>query len=191
MRGKPEPCDVPALPPIFRAQEFITTSRPKKQLVNSETTGNYVAKGPVFADEIVDTAKAVLAARVKRPAALTNPNDVADYLVAQFAGYEHEVFACLFLDQRHRLIAFQTLFAGTIDGCAVHPREAVKAALRVNAAAVILAHNHPSGVAEPSRADEALTRRLKEALARVDVRVLDHFVGGGAATVSFATRGSL
>jgi DNA repair protein RadC len=163
----------------------------KKQLVINDTTGEYIARGPVSPDEIVATAKAILAARVKRPAALTNPNDVADYLVAQFANYEHEVFACLFLDQRHRLIAFQTLFAGTIDGCSAHPWEVVKAALRVNAAAVILAHNHPSGVAEPSRADEALTTRLKEALALVDVRVLDHFVVGGAATVSFATRGAL
>jgi len=161
----------------------------KKQLVINETTGEYLARGPVSPEEIVATAKAILARRVKRPAALTNPNEVADYLVAQFAGYEHEVFACLFLDQRHRLIRFEAMFAGTIDGCSVHPREVVKAALRANAAAVILAHNHPSGVAEPSAADQTLTHRLKDALALVDVRVLDHFVVGGGATVSFAARG--
>jgi DNA repair protein RadC len=123
--------------------------------------------------------------------ALTNPKEVSDYLLTQLAGHEHEVFACLFLDQRHRLIEFKTLFAGTIDGCAVHPREVVKTALQLNAAAAILVHNHPSGVAEPSAADQTLTARLKEALALMDIRVLDHVIVAGANTASFAARGLL
>ena len=113
------------------------------------------------------------------------------YLVTQFADLGHEVFACLFLDTRHRVIRYEEMFRGTIDGCSVHPREVVKAALTANAAAVILAHNHPSGMAEPSRADTQLTRRLTDALALVDVRVLDHMVVGGAETVSFAESGLL
>ena len=104
-------------------------------------------------------------------------------------GYQREVFACLFLDNRHRVIAFEELFFGSIDSAAVHPREVVKAALRHNAAALIFAHNHPSGVAEPSRADELLTRRLKEALALVDIRVLDHLVVGDGEPLSLAERG--
>ena len=101
------------------------------------------------------------------------------------------VFACLFLDNRHRVIKYEELFRGTIDGASVHPREVVKRALHHNSAAVILAHNHPSGVAEPSLADEAITRRLKDALSLVDVRVLDHFVVAAGESVSFAERGLL
>jgi DNA repair protein RadC len=161
----------------------------RKQLILNESTGQYTARGPVSADTIIATAKSILAARVNRPVALTNPKEVSNYLITQFAELEHEVFGCLFMDQRHRLIEFKTLFAGTIDGCAVHPREVVKTALQLNAAALILAHNHPSGIGEPSGADQTLTARLKEALALVDVRVLDHVIVAGATTVSFATRG--
>jgi DNA repair protein RadC len=106
-----------------------------------------------------------------------------------FAGKEHECFVVLFLDSQHRLIVVEELFRGTIDGAAVYPREVVKAALRHNAAALVLSHNHPSGVAEPSAADRALTERLRSALAVVDVRTLDHVVVGGTAAVSFAERG--
>ncbi len=102
-----------------------------------------------------------------------------------------EIFCCLFLDTRHRVLAFEELFRGTLDGAAVYPREVVKKALAHNAAAVILAHNHPSGVAEPSRADEALTQRLKDALALVDIQVLDHLVVGDGDITSFAERGLL
>jgi DNA repair protein RadC len=101
----------------------------------------------------------------------------------------HEVFACIYLDNQHRVLAFDELFRGTIDGASVYPREVVKAALKRNAAALILAHNHPSGVAEPSAADRQLTRRLKDALALVDIRVLDHVVVGDGETVSLAERG--
>jgi DNA repair protein RadC len=157
----------------------------------NETTKDYTTTRPVTADEIVATAIDILAVRLPHTDALTNPDDVKKYLVTQFADLEHEVFACLFLDTRHRVIRYAEMFRGTIDGCSVHPREVVKAALTANAAAVILAHNHPSGVAEPSRADTQLTRRLTDALALVDVRILDHLVVGGAETVSFAERGLL
>jgi DNA repair protein RadC len=121
---------------------------------------------------------------------LTSPTTVRDYLRLQLATRECEIFAVLFLTNRHRVIAFEELFRGTIDGATVHPREVVKEVLRHNAAAVILCHNHPSGASEPSRADEAITRRLTEALALVDVRVLDHLIVGETIT-SFAERGLL
>ena len=122
---------------------------------------------------------------------LTSPTTVRDYLRLQLATRGCEIFAVLFLTNRHRVIDFQEMFRGTIDGASVHPREVVKEVLRHNAAAVILAHNHPSGASEPSRADEAITRRLTEALALVDVRVLDHLIVGGSEITSFAERGLL
>jgi DNA repair protein RadC len=126
---------------------------------------------------------------LKRGDALTDPLTTQRYLVARLRAYPFEVFSCLFLDNRHRVLAFEELFRGTIDGASVHPREVVKRSLVHNAAAVILAHNHPSGVAEPSRADTLLTQRLKEALALVDIRVLDHIIVGDGETLSFAERG--
>jgi len=122
---------------------------------------------------------------------LTSPTTVRDYLRLQLATRECEIFAVLFLTNRHRVIAFTEMFRGTIDGASVHPREVVKEVLHHNAAAVILCHNHPSGASEPSRADEAITRRLKDALALVDVRVLDHLIVGGSEITSFAERGLL
>jgi len=122
---------------------------------------------------------------------LSSPRAVRDYLRLAFAGREHEVFVVLLLDAQHRVIACEELFRGTLTQTSVYPREVVKCALRHNAAAVIFAHNHPSGVAEPSHADELLTRALKAALGLVDVQVLDHFVVAGAATTSFAERGLL
>src|SRR6266571_5415304 len=118
--------------------------------------------------------------------ALTSPQAVRDYLRTGLACRPHEVFACLFLDSQHRVIACEQLFRGTLAQTSVYPREVVKAALAHNAAAVIFAHNHPSGIAEPSRADELLTQTLKQALALVDVRTLDHFVVAGSHLVSFA-----
>ena len=122
---------------------------------------------------------------------LTSPEATRQYLKSRLRAYQHEVFACLFLDNRHRIIEYKELFRGTIDGASVHPREVVKRALHYNAAAVILAHNHPSGVAEPSRADIQLTRRLVDALALVDIRVLDHFIIGDGDGVSLAERGCM
>ena len=122
---------------------------------------------------------------------LSNPRATREFLRAQLRDRDHEVFCCLFLDNRHRVIAFDEVFRGTIDGASVHPRDVVKLALARNAAAVILAHNHPSGIAEPSQADELITGRLRDALALVDIRVLDHIVVGDGACVSFAERGML
>jgi len=120
---------------------------------------------------------------------LSSPDATRAYLRARLNGYPHEVFACLLLDNRHRVIEYKELFRGTIDGASVHPREVVRLALRMNAAAVIFAHNHPSGVSEPSQADLRITQRLKEALALVDVRVLDHFIVGEDEGASLAERG--
>jgi DNA repair protein RadC len=122
---------------------------------------------------------------------LSSPRDTENYLHAQLGERAQEVFCCLFLDNRHRVLAFEELFQGTVNGTAVYAREVVKRALAHNAAAVIFAHNHPSGVAEPSRADEVLTTRLQEALALIDVRVLDHIVIGDREVVSFSERGLL
>ncbi len=126
---------------------------------------------------------------LERGAELTDPSSAARCLQRRLASLGHEVFVCLFLDTRHRLIACEELFRGTIDGATVHPREVAKRALQLQAAAIIVAHNHPSGVAEPSRQDVALTRRLGQALALVDVRLLDHFVVGEGEPVSLAERG--
>jgi len=122
---------------------------------------------------------------------LSDPETVRRYLAARLRDLPHEVFCCLYLDNRHRVLAFEQLFRGTINGATVYPRELVKQALSRNAAAVILVHNHPSGVAEPSRADELLTRRVKEALELVDIQVLDHLVVGDGEMTSFCERGLL
>ena len=122
---------------------------------------------------------------------LDSPRATRDFLIARLRDSPHELFCCLHLDNRHRLIAFDELFRGTIDGASVHPREVVKQALARNAAALILAHNPPSGVAEPSQADELITRRLREALALVDIRVLDHLIVADTGCLSFAERGLL
>lgn len=124
-------------------------------------------------------------------AELTSPVETRRYLSARLRHLPYEVFCCLFLDNKHRVIAFEELFRGTINGAAVYPREVVRRALGHNAAAVILAHNHPSGVAEPSQADRSLTDRLQQALTLIDVRVLDHLVVGEDEAVSFSERGLL
>lgn len=143
-------------------------------------------------DRIICTALKLVQRRFRgRRSALSSPRLVADYLVLQLAGKEHEVFAAIWLDAQHRVIRYEELFRGTLTQTSVYPRELVKSAVTHNAAAVILAHNHPSGVAEPSQADELLTRSLRSALALVDVQVLDHFVVAGAQTMSFAERGLL
>jgi DNA repair protein RadC len=139
----------------------------------------------------LEMARRHLLQQLQRDNALENPGTTRNYLASRLRHYRHEVFACLFLDNRHRVIAFEELFRGTIDGASVHPREVLIRALHHNAAAVILAHNHPSGIAEPSRADIGLTRRLVDALALVDIRVPDHLVIGDGQAVSFAERGLL
>ena len=140
---------------------------------------------------VLEMSRRHLLEQLQRDDALESPETTRHYLSSRLRHYRHEVFACLFLDNRHRVIAFEELFRGTIDGASVHPREVVVRALHHNAAALILAHNHPSGVAEPSRADISLTRRLTDALALVDIRILDHLVIGDGPGVSLAERGLL
>ncbi|HHH40039.1 MAG TPA: JAB domain-containing protein [Sedimenticola sp.] len=140
---------------------------------------------------VMEMARRQLRESLSRIDTLSNPKQTRQYLQTQLAGHPHEVFACLFLDNRHRVIEYEELFRGTIDGASVHPREIVRRTLLHNAAALILAHNHPSGVAEPSPADRAITQRIKEALALIDVRVLDHIIVGDGRTLSFAEQGML
>ncbi|MGV6815856.1 MAG: RadC family protein [Thiotrichales bacterium] len=137
---------------------------------------------------VIEMASRHLQESLVRENAFTNPGDARRYVQQRLREYPHEVFACLFLDTRHRLITYEELFTGTIDGASVHPREVVRQAIKHNAAAVIFAHNHPSGIAEPSSADRQITERLKTALSYVDVRVLDHIVVGDE-PVSMAERG--
>ena len=155
----------------------------------------YVRESDLFREatpeETLLAAHQALARRFRRGVSLNSPRLVREYLRISFAPLEHEVFCVLLLDTHHRLLSCRELFRGTLDGAAVYPREVVKEVLKHNAAAVIFAHNHPSGVAEPSPADELITRRLREALSLIDVRVLDHLVVAGTALVSMAERGSL
>jgi DNA repair protein RadC len=140
---------------------------------------------------VLELARRSLREELRQSPALSSPDKVCDYLRMTLAAREHEVFVALFLDAQNRLLAADELFHGTLTQTSVYPREVVKRALALNAGAVIFAHNHPSGVAEPSRSDELLTVSLKQALALVDVRVLDHLVIAGNRTVSFAERGLL
>lgn len=146
---------------------------------------------PASADQILEAARLVVDQRMQRGAMFTSPVEVRGFFRDKLAGLEREVFAVAFLDTRHRLIDYAELFFGTVDGTEVHPREVVKQALLHNAAALVIAHNHPSGNLEPSAADRALTARLKQALALVDIRLLDHIVVGGRETVALAERGWL
>jgi DNA repair protein RadC len=139
----------------------------------------------------LELGRRYLEATLDRNEVFTSPALTRRFLQARLRAYHHEVFACLFLDNQNRLIRFEELFSGTIDGASVYPREVVKRVLALNAAAVIFAHNHPSGVAEPSQADRHITQRLQSALDLVDVRVLDHFVVGDGEVVSMAERGLL
>ena len=138
--------------------------------------------------DVLAAAEAILMGKLKRLGAITNPSDASDFLRMRLGGLAHEEFHVLWLDNRHRILDCQKLFTGTIDGSSVYPREVVRAALRVNACAAILAHNHPSGVAEPSAADRVITDELRDALKLIGVRILDHIVVG-AQCVSMVGRG--
>ena len=138
---------------------------------------------------VLEMSKRYLDETLARQSAISSPDDTRQYLKAQLRDRPYEVFAALFLDNRHQVIKFEELFRGTIDGASVYPREVVKTALQHNAAAIIIAHNHPSGVAEPSQADERITHRLKDALGLVDIRLLDHLIIGDGDIVSLAERG--
>jgi len=154
------------------------------------TAGLGSAKYAQFA-AVMEMARRALREKLERGSVLTSPQSVRDYLRLKLQERPHEVFVSVFLDAQNRVLAVEELFRGTLTQTSVYPREVVKRSLHYNAAAVIFAHNHPSGVAEPSRSDEALTQALKQALALVDVKVLDHFVIGAGAAMSFAERGLL
>ncbi|MFC0676239.1 DNA repair protein RadC [Lysobacter korlensis] len=179
---------------VATARELLGAHGPLRTLL--ERTPAQLAKlpglGPARACKLaaaLELGHRHLQAQLERGAALTDPGAAGRYFAQRLRGLPHEVFAAMFLDTRHRTIAFEELFRGTIDGAEVHPREVARRALALNAAAVIVGHNHPSGNPEPSAADRAVTERLKQALALVEVRLLDHFVIGDGAPVSMATRG--
>lgn len=140
---------------------------------------------------VLELSRRYLQEMLVRGNPIESPEVTEQYLKSVLRDHPHEVFACLFLDTRHRVIAFEELFHGTIDGATVYPRVVAEKALRHGAAALIAAHNHPSGVSEPSLADQAITRRLKDALALLDIRLLDHFVIGDGRPVSMAARGMM
>ncbi len=176
------------------ARDLLTEFGGLRQLLEADQTSftSHLGLGPAkFAQlqAVLEMGRRHLAASIQRDSALESPQAVRDFLKAKLRHELHEVFACLFLDTKHRVLAFEILFYGTIDGASVYPRQVVKRALANNAAALILTHNHPSGVAEPSQADKILTERLKEALALVDVRVLDHFIVGDGEPLSMVENG--
>ena len=144
---------------------------------------------PATPEQILVAAQGIVAARAQRGMSFTEPRTACDFFRDKLGGQEREVFAAVMLDTRHRLIEYVELFFGTIDGAEVHPREVVRQALRCNAAAVIVSHNHPSGEVEPSAADRAVTTRLKQALGLVDIRLLDHVVVAGRESLSMARNG--
>lgn len=160
--------------------------------INSEAPAPYSAEKSDD-ESIIQQAIKLIQSKLKTPGkALTSPNLVRDYLILHLAQFEEEHFSLVLLDTQHRVLGFENIFRGTIDSASIYPREVVKTVLAHNAAAVILAHNHPSGNPEPSDADLVLTERLKESLALIDVRVLDHIIVGGCSqtlTVSLAERG--
>jgi DNA repair protein RadC len=158
-----------------------------------DTNGTYHTRRATRATEaqILEAAETILRQRIERLGALPGPGEAREFLRMRLGGLSAEQFHVVWLDNRHRVIAVDHLFSGTIDGASVHPREVVRAALMHNAAACLLAHNHPSGVCEPSQADRAITEELKKALAVIQVRVLDHVIVGGTQTTSMAERGLL
>lgn len=163
----------------------VSTIKVPHFLINDKT-GRYQARRSLSDKEIIKAAKALLAGRMSGINVFTDVGIVRDYLITQYSEYKHEVFICLFCDTQHRLIANEVMFRGTIDGASVYPREIVRRAIELNAAAVILSHNHPSGSLSPSQADKLITRRLIDSLSLIDVRVLDHLIVGAGDAFSFA-----
>jgi DNA repair protein RadC len=165
------------------------TCKAKETEMKSQDSPEYIVSTD---DAAIKHALTILEGRLRKPGVqFTSPSSARDYLTLKLAELEHELFVCLWLDAQNRLIEYSELFRGTLTQTSIYPREVVKEAMRLNAAAVIFSHNHPSGLAEPSRADEALTKTLKQVLELVEVKVLDHIVIGGTSTVSFAERGLL
>ena len=161
------------------------------KLKAGETTGTYVMESPVTEADILRMAQQLAMSRLSKGRALTDPKQVFSHLQTLLQYHEHEVFALLLLDTKHRVISFRELFRGTLDGASVYPREVVKIALEHNAAAVILVHNHPSGDPEPSQADRSLTCTLREALNLIGVRTLDHIIIGSDGCASLTEQGDL
>lgn len=179
---------------VSTARQLLTAHGPLRALLERDASAlaRLPGLGPARASRLaaaLELCARVLAAGLERGDAMTDPAAAGRYFAQRLRTRPHEVFAALFLDTRHRALAFEELFTGTIDGAEVHPREVVRRALAHNAAAVIVGHNHPSGSSEPSAADRAVTARLKQSLALVDVRLLDHFVVGDGAPASMAARG--
>ncbi len=178
------------------ARELLDEFGSLQALLNADQTQFCQGKGLGSAkyaqlQAVLEMAKRHFEEILQRGDALTSPEATRAYLSAQLRGYSYEVFACLFLDNQHRVIQLEELFRGTIDGASVYPREVAKRALFHNAAAVIFAHNHPSGINEPSQADKNITDKLKQALILFDIRVLDHFIIGDGLPYSFAEHGLL
>ena len=151
--------------------------------------GNYTITGSMSENDVLDVAEDILRRKLERQGFIGSPRESARFLRVRLGHLLHEEFHAVWLDNRHQVLAIDKLFTGSIDGASVHPREVVRKALQHNAAAVIFAHNHPSGNPEPSAADRAITARLREALELIDVRLLDHIVVGAQSTTSLAERG--
>jgi DNA repair protein RadC len=154
-----------------------------------ENPGEYITHGPVSEAAILAMAKQLIRRKLARGRVLDSPHSAREYLPHQLALLEHETFWVVFLNNQHRVLAFEQLFTGTVDQASVYPREIVKRGLQLNAKAVILAHNHPSGDSTPSRSDIAITAKIKDALALLDMTVLDHFIVGGDSVTSLAELG--
>lgn len=157
--------------------------------ITRDSKGSYKLTGKTTEQDVLAAAEGILKAKLERQGSIGNPMDATDFLRMRLGALLHEEFHVMWLDNRHRILDCQRLFTGTIDGASVHPREVVRAALNINASAAILSHNHPSGVAEPSAADRAITKELRDALNLVGVRILDHIVVGAGECVSMAGRG--
>jgi DNA repair protein RadC len=197
---------VPALHPshsdgfrVLSAFSHFTTLCPRRiprrganiMGLTRDSKGSYKLTGKTTELDVLAAAENILKAKLERLGSLSNPTDASDFLRMRLGALLHEEFHILWLDNRHRILDCQKLFTGTVDGASVHPREVVRAALNINACAAILAHNHPSGVAEPSAADRAITTELRNALTLIGVRILDHIVVAAGHTVSMASRGLL
>jgi len=159
--------------------------------LTKDSKGNYKLTGKTTEYDVLAATDGILRTRLERQGSIGNPMDASNFLRMRLGVLLHEEFHVLWLDNRHRILDCQKLFTSTVDGASVHPREVVRAALNINASAAVLAHNHPSGVAEPSAADRSITRELSEALRLVGVRILDHIVVGAGSCVSMAERGLL
>jgi DNA repair protein RadC len=174
------------------ATNILASASYKIPFFMADPKGKYKTNRAITENQIIKAANAILKSRVaQKEHLITCPEDTKRLLVTQMANYEREVFVCLFLDNRHHVISMEEMFKGTIDGTSVYPREVVKRALQLNAAALIVAHNHPSGVTTPSQSDKNITAHLKDALSLMDIRLLDHLIIGGAEVFCMAEWGYL